>query len=231
VPFYSYSIPNTIAITNASAATPTSQAALITSTPVTTAPATTDTIAIIDTTTNTLKQVAVSDLVRFPDGDKGDITVTSGVWSIDDGVVTGNKLEDSPVTAGAYISANITVDSKGRIIAATNGSGGSGDTSYGFVEVARTVTGTTPLLVAEFTLPAGIYTEFSAVIGSAISTTIATLTIKNPAGTTLKTLTRTGTPLQVSTIGFTLATDTLVGFYLSGDTTTTQSYIFSLGVK
>jgi hypothetical protein len=50
---------------------------------------------------------------------------------------------------------------------------------YGFVECTKTTISTTPLLVAEFTLPSGTYTEFNAVIGTALSTTTATLTIKN----------------------------------------------------
>ena len=124
-------------------------------------------------------------------------------------------LSPLPLTAAdALAQANVYTDSQ----------------VHKFVECARQATGVTPLLVTEFTLPAGTYTSFTAVIGTELETTIASLEIKESDGTVLKTLTRTGAPLQVSTTGFTLAVDTLVGFYLRGDLLTTISYVFSLGV-
>ena len=102
--------------------------------------------------------------------------------------------------------------------------------SYRFIEITKNVTGTTPLLVTEFMLPADTYTEFSAVIGTTSLTDVATLQVRKMDGAVIKTLTNTGVPSGAVTTGFVLDSNTLVGFYLYGGTSSTQAFIFSLGI-
>ena len=104
--------------------------------------------------------------------------------------------------------------------------------SFGFIEVTKSWVGTTPLLATEFLLPSGVYTETKALIGTNSLVDTCFCEIAKRDGTVLKIFSKIGVPdTETVSTGFTLTTDTIVGFSIYGSNSATVSYIFSIGIK
>ncbi len=93
--------------------------------------------------------------------------------------------------------------------------------------IVNNITGTVPLLVGQFVLPAGDYFSAKVNIGCSLPADTATLSIMDGASE-LVSVARTGVPMWIIADDFTLTADTEVKLWLSADTLTATAIIYCI---